>query len=129
MTDELGTSDTTSHMMDWENYRTKLLAGVGELGHISPDVTRGYAMIGAAGRKTALLDEKTRELIAVACAVSLRCDGCIAVHTKAAFAAGASREELAEALGVAISLNAGAALVYSTRAMDAFSAGGDESKR
>jgi len=53
--------------------------------------------------------------------VSLRCDGCITVHTDAARKAGATPEELAEALGVAISLNAGAALVYSTRAMDAYS--------
>jgi len=33
--------------------------------------------------------------------------------------AGASREEIAEALGVAVALNAGAALVYSARVMDA----------
>jgi alkylhydroperoxidase/carboxymuconolactone decarboxylase family protein YurZ len=35
---------------------------------------------------------------------------------------GATREEIAEALGVAIAVNAGAALVYSARVMDAFSA-------
>ena len=46
-------------------------------------------------------------------------DGCIAVHTKAAKAAGASKEEIAEALGVAVALNAGAAMVYSARALDA----------
>jgi len=32
---------------------------------------------------------------------------------------GASKEEIAEALGVAVALNAGAALVYSARVMDA----------
>jgi hypothetical protein len=34
----------------------------------------------------------------------------------------ASEEELAEVLGVAVSVNAGAAVVYSTRALDAFDA-------
>jgi len=110
------------HMIDWNGYRDQVLQGVGALGHISPEITRGYAAISAAGKKTNHLDEKTRELIAAACAITLRCDGCISVHTKAALAAGATKEELAEALGVAIGLNAGAALVYSTRAMDAFSA-------
>ena len=38
---------------------------------------------------------------------------------EAAKAAGASREEIAEALGVAVALNAGAAMVYSARALDA----------
>lgn len=110
------------HMMDWNGYRDQVLAGVGGIGKLSPDTTRGYAMLSAAGSKTGHLDAKTRELIAVACAITLRCDGCITVHTKAALDAGASQEELAEALGVAIGLNAGAGLVYSTRAMDAFSA-------
>lgn len=110
------------HMMDWNGYRDQVFAGVGAIGKISPDTTRGYATLSGAGAKTGHLDEKTRELIAVACAVSLRCDGCITVHTKAARQAGASEDELTEALGVAIALNAGAGLVYSTRAMDAFSA-------
>lgn len=109
------------HMMDWNGYREQVLAGVGGLGKLTPDTVRGYATLGGAGAKTGHLDQKTRELIAVACAVSLRCDGCITVHTDAARNAGATPEELAEALGVAISLNAGAALVYSTRAMDAYS--------
>jgi hypothetical protein len=34
--------------------------------------------------------------------------------------AGATREEIAEALGTATAVNAGAALVYSTRVMDAY---------
>jgi alkylhydroperoxidase/carboxymuconolactone decarboxylase family protein YurZ len=50
----------------------------------------------------------------------LRCDGCITVHTDAAIRHGASKEEIAEALGVAVSVNAGAALVYSARVMDAY---------
>jgi AhpD family alkylhydroperoxidase len=60
-----------------------------------------------------------RELIALAVAVTARCDGCIAVHTEAAIRHGATKEEIAEALGVAVAVNAGAALVYSTRVMDA----------
>jgi AhpD family alkylhydroperoxidase len=83
---------------------------------------RGYAAMGGAGQKTGRLDAKTRELIAVAVAISLRCDGCITVHSDAARKLGATKEELAEALGVAASVNAGAAIVYSTRALDAFAA-------
>ncbi|MGO4725464.1 carboxymuconolactone decarboxylase family protein [Inquilinus sp. 2KB_12] len=109
-------------MLDWNTYRQQLIAGVGDLGKLSPDTVRGYAALGGAGAKTNHLDAKTRELIAVAVAISLRCDGCITVHTEAARKLGATREEIAEALGVAISVNAGAALVYSTRTLDAFAA-------
>jgi AhpD family alkylhydroperoxidase len=78
-------------------------------------------LIGA-GAKIGKLDGQTRESIALGAAVTLRCDGCIATHTAAALKAGASREEIAEAFSVAIALNAGAALVDSSRVMDAFEA-------
>jgi hypothetical protein len=58
------------------------------------------------------------ELIASAGAVTARCDGCITNHN--AIRAAASCEEIGEAPGTAIAVNAGAALVYSTRVMDAF---------
>jgi AhpD family alkylhydroperoxidase len=108
-------------MLDWEAYRREVLAGVGEIAQLSPDTVRGYAALGAAGQKTDLLGAKVRELIALAVAVTVRCDGCIAVHVNAAIQHGATREEIAEALGVATAINAGAALVFSTRVMDAYS--------
>src|SRR2546430_11557218 len=79
-------------------------------------------MLSPAGSKTNHLDEKTRQLISLAVAVTTRCDGCIVVHTDAALKAGATKEEIAEALGVAVSMNAGAALVYSSRVLNAVDA-------
>lgn len=110
------------HMIDWNAYRGQLGAGVAEMGKLSPDTVKGYMALSGAGTKTGRIDAKTRELIALSAAVSLRCDGCIAVHTAEAGKLGASREEIAEALGVAIAINAGAALVYSARALDALDA-------
>lgn len=104
-------------MLDWNEYRKQLAVGVKELGQLSPDTIRGYIELSSAGQKKNLLGAKTRELIALAVAVTLRCDGCITVHTDKN---GATREEIAEGLGVATTVNAGAALVYSARAMDAF---------
>ena len=106
-------------MLNWDEYRKELMTRVGELGKHSPDTLAGYQTLSAAGKKTGHLDAKTRELIALAVAVTTRCDGCIAVHTAEAARHGATKDEVAEALGVAIALNAGAALVYSARVMDA----------
>lgn len=113
------------HMMDWNGYRQQVLAGVGQISKLSPETVKGYAGLSGAGQKTGQLEAKTRELIALAVAVSLRCDGCITVHADAARKLGASKEEIAEALGTAIAVNAGAALVYSTRTLDAFDAAGE----
>src|SRR6267154_3677261 len=107
-------------MLDWNTYRQQLIVRIGEIARLSPDTIKGYQALSAAGQKTNLLGPKIRELISLAVAVTVRCDGCITVHTEAAARYGATREEIAEALGVATAVNAGAALVYSARVMDAF---------
>ena len=106
-------------MLDWVEYHDEIMGRIGEMGKLSPDTLKGYQTLSGAGAKTGRLDAKTRELIALAVAVTTRCDGCIAVHSKAALNQGATREEISEALGVAVALNAGAALVYSGRVLDA----------
>ena len=111
-------------MLDWTTYRKQLMGRIGEFGKLTPDTLAGYQTLSGAGKKTSHLDGKTRELIALAVAVTTRCDGCITVHADAAVKLGASREEVAEALGVAVALNAGAAMVYSARVMDALDAAG-----
>jgi AhpD family alkylhydroperoxidase len=109
-------------MLDWNDYQRQLGTATAEIGRISPDTIRGYRGLADAGSKSGVLDGKTRELIALAVAVTRQCDGCITIHTDAAIKQGATREEIVAALSVAISVNAGAALVYSARVMDAYTA-------
>jgi AhpD family alkylhydroperoxidase len=114
-------------MLDWSEYRHQLLKTMADLGRLSPGTMRGYRELGNAGNQTGHLDAKTRELIALAVSVTRQCDGCIATHVDGARRQGATAEEIAEALGVAIQVNAGAALVYSARVMDAV-AGSEDAK-
>ncbi len=109
-------------MQDWNGYRNALAGRVGQLAKLSPDVMRGLETLESAAAKTGRLDPKTHELIALAVAVTTRCDGCITFHTKKAVECGATLEDISEALGTAIALNAGAALVYSSRVLDAHAA-------
>lgn len=109
-------------MIDWNAYRKQVSARVAELGRASPDVVKGYRTLVDAHATNGALDAKTRELIALAVAVTVRCDGCIATHSYLARKRGATADEISDALGVAIMVNAGAALVYSARTLDAFAA-------
>ena len=54
-----------------------------------------------------ILDKKTKELIALACSVMADCVPCIRYHYKYAVEAGASREEMAEAFAISMSVSAG----------------------
>ncbi len=107
-------------MLDWNTCRGQLKAGVGAFGRLSPEAIRGDVGPSGAGAKKDGLGAKTRELIALAVAVAQPCDGCIAIHTAEALKHGASEDEIAEALAVA--LGAGASLVTSARVMDAVAA-------
>ena len=85
-----------------------------------PDVYAQYGELGKAAMGDGALSSRTKELIALAVSVAVRCDGCIASHARNASKTGATREEVAESLGVAIMLSGGPGTVYAPRAYDAF---------
>jgi AhpD family alkylhydroperoxidase len=64
----------------------------------APEVMKAFASIAQSTLATKALDRKTKELIALAVSVAVRCDDCIGFHVKAALEQGASQEEITEAL-------------------------------
>jgi AhpD family alkylhydroperoxidase len=109
-------------MLDWNEYQKQIGAQLAQFMKLTPDSVRGYQTLSAANAKDSKLGAKVRELISLAVAVTTHCDGCITIHTDKALQAGATREEIAEALGVAMAMNAGSALIYSLRTLDAVDA-------
>lgn len=104
--------------LDWKQHALLVKKAFGKLGGKHPHMLQAYQSLNQAAEAEAL-DAKTRELIALAVAVTTRCESCISVHAEAAVKAGASDSEVAGALATAIALNAGAAYTYSLRVMEA----------
>ena len=105
---------------DYPEIAKDLSASVGQLRKEIPDTMNGFAALAAAATADGSLDPKTKELIATAISVAVRCDGCIASHTKAAEKNGASREEILETLGMAVYMGGGPSVAYAAQALDAF---------
>jgi AhpD family alkylhydroperoxidase len=103
---------------DWPAYSATLRERGKELGQLHPELVKGFVSLSNGASKAQHLDAKTRELIALAVAITTRCDGCLDAHVRKAQAAGASKAEMAEAMGVAVALNAGAAFTYALHALD-----------
>lgn len=97
-----------------------LEAGMAALGEAIPSTMTPFGEVVGAALADGALNAKTKELIALAIAVTVRCDPCIAHHANAVVKAGASREEVAETLGVAVLMGGGPAVAYSVSAMDAY---------
>ncbi|MCO5230308.1 MAG: carboxymuconolactone decarboxylase family protein [Chitinophagales bacterium] len=69
--------------------------------------------------KEGVLDEKTKQLIAVAVAHVTQCPYCIKAHVPMAKRKGATEQEIMEAIWVAAEMRAGAAYAHATIALDA----------
>ena len=92
-----------------------------KLRELIPDSLGAFSALSRAGCLTpGALGRKTKELIALAIAVSGRCDACIAYHARGAARAGATRQEFAETLAVAIQMGGGPSVNYATDALRAF---------
>jgi AhpD family alkylhydroperoxidase len=91
-----------------------------ELREQIPEVLAGYAAMQRAVITDGALSARTKELIALAIAVTRECDGCIAAHALGAARRNATEEEVAEAMGVAIMMNGGPGTVWAPRAFAAF---------
>jgi AhpD family alkylhydroperoxidase len=67
----------------------------------NPELMQGFGALSKAALAPGALDEKTKELIAMAIGVASRCDGCLGFHAKALVRLGATADEFREMLGVA----------------------------
>jgi len=87
---------------------------------ITPAAFEAFVNFDRAAMADGALPKKTKELIAVAVAHTTQCPACIDIHTRAAKAAGASKQELMEAVWVAAALRAGAAVTHSSLSLSSF---------
>ena len=85
-----------------------------------PDVMKGFSSLAQAATADGTLDKKTKELIALAIGVAVRCDGCIGFHAQALAKLGATEAEVMEMLGMSIYMGGGPSLMYAADALKAF---------
>jgi AhpD family alkylhydroperoxidase len=107
-------------MKSWPETTAERAAQLRNLRNGAPDVMKAFANIAQSALVPKALDRKTKELIALAISVAIRCDDCIGFHVKAALEQGASQEEVTEALAMAIYMGAGPSVMYATHALDAY---------
>jgi AhpD family alkylhydroperoxidase len=108
--------------MEHETYpqRYARLQGLfGRLGQAIPDEMAEFGRLHRAAMADKALPGKMRELIALGIAIASHCEGCIAYHVHDALRAGASRDEVLDAIGVALMMGGGPGAVFAAEAIDA----------
>ena len=95
-----------------------------EMGRLAPGEFNAWLNLdNIVGREDGAIPRKIRELIALGAAFTTQCPYCIEVHTKAAKAAGASREEIVESAFIAAALRAGGAATHGAMALKFYERG------
>ncbi len=112
-------SDTSVQSSTYPDMLHKFQAYSRKLLSAQPDLMGTFWKLHKTAVGDGVLDTKTKELMNLAISVVVRCDGCIAHHVYDALEAGATREEIAETLGVAVLMGGGTSVVYATHAMEA----------
>ncbi|MCC6304338.1 MAG: carboxymuconolactone decarboxylase family protein [Rhodobacteraceae bacterium] len=85
---------------------------------LAPAAEDAFRAFSAAVFAEGALDQRTKQLIAVAVAHVTQCPWCIEGHVKAARRAGASPEQVMEAIWVAAEMRAGASWAHAAKALE-----------
>lgn len=96
--------------------RQELRAGYRALSQLIPDQMRGFGDLHRSAMADGALSSAHKELIALAIGIAQRCEDCVTLHTHDALRAGATHEEICEAIGVAVMMGGGPASTMATRA-------------
>ncbi|MEZ5668462.1 MAG: carboxymuconolactone decarboxylase family protein [Alphaproteobacteria bacterium] len=105
---------------DWTALTATLSEEMAKVRQGIPETTKAFSALAAAATAEGALDAKTKELVALAIAIAVRCDGCIGFHAKAACRHKASRAEVMETIGMAIYMGGGPSFIYGAQALEAF---------
>jgi AhpD family alkylhydroperoxidase len=94
--------------------------GILKLREAQPEALSGFSAMAKGAMKTGALSDVHKELIALAIGVAGHCDGCIGFHAKALAKLNAPRDQVMEALAVAVYMGGGPSLMYAAEAVHAF---------
>jgi AhpD family alkylhydroperoxidase len=100
-------------------YDMKNLAKLKLIEANAPEGMKAFWAFDKAAMAAGAIPVKYKELMALAVAFTTQCPYCIEIHSNQARGAGASDQEISEAVVVAAALRAGAAVTHGTHAMKA----------
>ena len=106
--------------MDWHHHLEEQSGTIAEFRRTLPEAGKGFTSLSRATMAPGAIPVLEKELIALAIGIATRCVDCIGFHVQGAAKAGASREQVAETIGVAMMMGGGPAYMYGVKALEAY---------
>jgi AhpD family alkylhydroperoxidase len=105
---------------DYKEITSDISQYMGELRNLVPGTMEGFSAMAKAAKQGNQLDEKVKEFVALGISIANHCDGCIGFHVKALKEMGATRQEVADVLAMAIYMGGGPSVMYAADALRAY---------
>ena len=106
--------------MTYREKTTHIRSELRGLHKLNPETAKGFNALSMGAMTDGSLDKKSRELLALAIAVTQRCEPCINLHVEALMKAGATRDEVGACLAMCVQMGGGPALMYAGHALAAW---------
>jgi len=107
-----------------KSFYEKYKRDFGKMRQSMPDTVSGFSALFDSVMKDGALSVKHKELIALAIGVAVRCEPCINLHVKKCLGAGATKEEILDAVSVCAMMQGGPSFTYLPKVFDALEANG-----
>lgn len=104
--------------MTWTTKNADMRGALKTLNTANMDMAREFGALSKAAKDGGALDLKTKEFVALGIAVSERCEPCIGFHVEALIKTGATRDELADMLGMVVQMGGGPSLMYAAKCLE-----------
>ena len=106
--------------MSWTTFLNDTVRRMGTLQKATPATFEGFNIMGKEAKKNGVLDEKTKEFIALGIGVSTRCESCIGFHVRSLVRLKATRDEMVEAIAMIGYMGGGPSIAYGAKALEAY---------
>ncbi len=106
--------------MDWKAELAHTTELTKSFRPLHPDAGAAFTQMHKAALSDGALSTKHKELQAVVVGIMTHCADCIGFHMRGAIKAGATREEVAETIGLCVMMGGGPAYMYGMKALEAF---------
>lgn len=107
--------------MDWKHHLDETSANLNTFRQLRPEAGSGFtAMHRGAMKAPGAMTLRERELVALGIGIATRCVDCIGFHLQAAAKAGATRDDIADTISVAVMMGGGPAYMYGAKALEAW---------
>lgn len=106
--------------MDWKTHLRQQSEALVTFRLIRPETGSRFTTLHRATMGEGALTVREKEFVALAIGIATRCVDCIGFHVQGAIKAGATRDDVADTISVAVMMGGGPAYIYGVKALEAF---------